>query len=226
MAQISPPGLVAGTIQHRYADTTPLPSTYSEANRTVDCVISTGSPVARFYGTEILRIAPDAVIIDRLVAGGIPLLDSHQQGSIINALGRVTQVWFAGGALMGKLKFNETRDGRIAQGMVGRGEISGISAGYRVEQWEISDDDGNVLDPETYQFRWDETGLTFTATRWELLEASLVSVPADIDAAIRSLGDLHHDDSNDARVRMEVRQRIAQRQRMHDAAQIMLGESQ
>ena len=114
------------------------------------------------------------MIIDRLIAGGIPLLDSHSQASVVNALGRVTKVWFERGALMGKLKFNDTKEGRIAEGMVARGEITGLSAGYRVEEWEITDADGNLIDPET--MRWDETGLTFTATKWELLEASLVSV--------------------------------------------------
>lgn len=87
---------------------------------------------------------------------------------------------------MGKLKFNETAEGRKAEGMVARGEIAGISAGYRVEEWEITDSENNVVDPE--RMRWDDDGLTFTATRWQLLEASLVAVPADGSAGIRLLG--------------------------------------
>jgi hypothetical protein len=63
----------AGLIEHRFADKKPLPSTYSASDRTVDAIISMGSAVKRFYGTEILRIAPDAVIIDRLIGSGIPL---------------------------------------------------------------------------------------------------------------------------------------------------------
>jgi hypothetical protein len=35
--------------------------------------------------------------------------------------------------------------------------------------------------------RWDDD-LTFTATRWQLFEASLVGVPADAASSIRSLG--------------------------------------
>jgi hypothetical protein len=31
--------------------------------------------------------------------------------------------------------------------MVARDEINGVSAGYRVEEWEISDSDGRLLDP-------------------------------------------------------------------------------
>ena len=66
--------------------------------------------------------------------------------------------------------------------MVSRGEISGISAqGYRVDEWEVKDADGNVIDPN--RLRWDDNSddLTFTATRWELLEVSLVTIPADAD---------------------------------------------
>jgi hypothetical protein len=205
-------------ISHRLVDTAAsVPLSYNAKDRTVDAVISRGSPVKRFYGTEILRISPDAVIIDRLISGGIPLLDSHNQGGISNSLGRVQRVWFSGGALMGKLAFNGTTEGRKAEGMVKRGEISGISAGYRVEEWEVSDPKGNVIDPD--RVRWDDD-LTFTATRWELLEASLVCVPADGSAGIRSLGGGgDRSDLTDIRGRMLSRQRMATRQSMHDAQQ-------
>jgi phage head maturation protease len=83
-----------------------------------------------------------------------------------------------------ELAFNATAEGRKAEGMVARGEIAGISAGYRVEEWEITDSENNVIDPE--RVRWDDD-LTFTATRWELLEASLVLEAADRGASIRSL---------------------------------------
>jgi hypothetical protein len=210
MTQTGPRGWHAGLIETRFTSTAPL--SYDAESRTVDAVISRGSPVTRFYGTEVLRISPDAVIIDRLISGGIPLLDSHNQGGIGNSLGRVQRVWFSGGALMGKLAFNGTTEGRKAEGMVKRGEISGISAGYRVEDWEITDEDGNVIDPEVDRVRWDDD-LTFTATRWELLEASLVCVPADGSASIRSLqADAGRRQSiADVRARMWARQRMVER---------------
>jgi hypothetical protein len=50
-----------------------------------------GSPVAPFYGTEVLSISLEAVNLDRMTGGGIiPLLDSHQMAGINNALGRFT----------------------------------------------------------------------------------------------------------------------------------------
>jgi phage head maturation protease len=180
-----------------------------------------GSPVNRFYGTEVLRIDPQSVIIDRMSGAGIPLLDSHNQSGISSALGRVTRVWFSGDALMGTLSFNATKEGRIAEGMVARGELSGISAGYRVEEWSIADADGNVIDGDRAQ--WDDD-LTFTATRWELLECSLCSVPADSTASVRSLGGKHHIGTDDIAERMLIRTRMHARQRMLDAQSSVIGK--
>jgi phage head maturation protease len=109
---------------------------------------------------------------------------------------------------MGKLSFHATSEGKKAEGMVKRGEIGAVSIGYRVTSWRAEDGDGNSVDPD--DARWDDD-LTFTATRWELLEASLVCVPADNSAMVRSLGG---DDSADfaaTRARMLSRQRMVER---------------
>jgi phage head maturation protease len=169
----------------RFADVTP--SSYDAKARTVEAVLSMGSPVTRFYGTEVLRIHPDAVDLNRMKSSGIMLLDSHQQTGLNNALGRVQRTWFNRGALLGRLIFNDTKEGRKAEGMVARGEIAGISAGYSVKTWEVTDAKGNVIDPEKQRINFDDV-LTFTATRWEPHEFSLVSCPADAGSAIRSFG--------------------------------------
>lgn len=176
---------MAGVIDTRFADI--APSSYNKKTHSFDAVISMGSAVKRFYGTELLRIAPDAVDLGRMQNGGIPLLDHHKQDGIDSILGRTTETWFKNGALLGRFKFAETDQGRKAEGMVARGEVAGISAGYRVDDWQITDADGKVLDPEKDNMRWDDD-LTFTATRWQLFEASLVGVPADGTATVRSLG--------------------------------------
>ena len=115
------------------------------------------------------------------------------------------------GALIGKLSFNATTEGRKAEGMVKRGEIGAVSIGYRVTSWLAEDDDGNSVDPDAA--RWDND-LTFTATRWELLEASLVCVPADGSAMVRSLGG---DDNTDIET---IRARMLSRQRMYERTQV------
>jgi phage head maturation protease len=185
------------------------PLSYDPDAGTVEAVISMGSPVERAYGIEVLRIAPDAVDLSRLHEGGIPLLDHHSQAGIDSVLGRLTDCWFDRGALVGRIKFAQTEQGRKAEGMVARGELTGISAGYRVEEWEITNADGNIVDPDKDRLRWDED-LTFTATRWALYECSLVGVPADSSAMIRSLGG--YNELANLKARMASRARMVARQ--------------
>jgi phage head maturation protease len=204
-----------GKSETRFADV--APSSYDAKARTVDCIISMGSPVARFYGVEKFLISPEAVDLSRMRGGSmIPVLDSHQAGSIGNALGKVTQAWFDRGALWGTIAFNQTPNGKLAEGMTARGEISGISAGYCVRDWQITDSEGRVVDPDVDRIRWDEDGLTFTATKWELHECSICTIPADPLSGIRSLGSnadrAFVNRANDVLVRMQVRQRMHERQ--------------
>lgn len=195
---------------HRLADakgSSGGPISYDKHQHSVEAVISMGSAVKRAYGTEVLRISPAAVDLSRLKEGGIPLLDHHSQAGIDQVLGRISDAWIEGGALKGRIVFAQTPQGIKAEGMVARGELTGISAGYRVDQWQITDADGDVVDERNV--RWDDD-LTFTATRWQLFEASLVGVPADAVASIRSLGG-RDDGLVDTRARMAARARMVAR---------------
>jgi HK97 family phage prohead protease len=183
------------------------PSSYDAKARTVNAIISKGSAVQRFYGTEKLRISPGAVNLDRVATSGIPVLDSHQQAGISNALGRITKTWFTRDALWGTIAFNDTPEGRKAEGMVKRGELAGISAGYTVSRWRITDADGRVLDPEQDRINPSDD-LTFEATR-ELLECSLVSVPADSEAMVRSHGGRTLGHKGAILLRMRMKQRMS-----------------
>jgi hypothetical protein len=204
MQKLGPRGWTDSQISTRFLSAAPV--SYDPTNHTVDCVISAGAAVQRFYGTEKLKIDVKSVDLDRVRRGVAPVLDSHQVGSITTALGKISDAWIENGKLLGTLSFNSTEAGRSAEGMIACSEIAGVSAGYRVEQWEIADEDGNVVDPDRASF---DDNLTFTATRWQLLECSLVSVPADASASIRSRNDsLAH-----------IRQRMISRQAMHDAQQ-------
>jgi phage head maturation protease len=226
-----PRGWSLGKIETRFADS--KPTSFDAKTRTVDCVISMGSPVTRYYGVERLRVTREAVDLSRMENGSmIPLLDSHQAGGINNALGRFQRTWFKSGGLMGQIRFNETPNGELAMGMVGRGEIAGISAGYAVNEWEITDEKGRVIDPDVERIRWDENGLTFTATSWSLHEGSLVSVPADPLSGIRSLGTgldraafIGASNHAEIRARMNARQVIHVRQSMYDRQARVIGNS-
>lgn len=147
-------------------------STYNPKTRTVIAVLSVGARVPRFGAFEELSIATDAIDLRRVALGQVRLLDSHDRSSVDAILGVVTDAWIEGGKLLGRIQFSETDAGRNAEGMVARGEVSAISVGYRVNVWTRV---GIENDVEIWR-----------ADEWELLEASLVSVPADADALIRS----------------------------------------
>jgi phage head maturation protease len=92
--------------------------------------------------------------------------------------------------------------------MVKRGELAGISAGYTVSKWRITDADGRVLDPEQDRIKPNDD-LTFEATKWELLEASLVTVPADSEAMVRSHGGRTIGHKGAIRLRMRMKQKMS-----------------
>lgn len=102
--------------------------------------------------------------------------------------------------------------------MIARGELKGVSIGYRVNDWEISDAEGNPVDPKVDYLRWSDDDLVFTASRWEFLELSLCSVPADDAVGIRAYGDRAFPFNQ---VIADIRMRMRVRQNMHDREQVM-----
>jgi HK97 family phage prohead protease len=197
---------------HRFADV----GSYNAAKHTAVAVLSVGAPVSRLYGTEVLAISPSAVDLKRASNGLVPILDSHQVSGIANVLGRLDEAHFESGKLVGTILFdNESDAGRQAESMVARGIIRGVSIGYRVDTWQVEDEDGTVIDPDRERLAWDES-YVFTAKRWELLEVSLVSVPADPAAMIRSRSldssaAIGADGAAEILCRMRCRSRIARR---------------
>ncbi|KWV48037.1 hypothetical protein AS156_25735 [Bradyrhizobium macuxiense] len=183
--------------------------------------MSKGSDVVRAYGVERLAITPKAVDISRVEKGVAPVLDTHRQESILgSSIGKLAAVWFEGSSLVGRLQFHKTDAGKAAFGMVQRGEANAISIGYSVQSWEITDEDGRVIDPAKERLRVGEADYVFTATRWSLYECSIVSCPADPDAQIRQWGG-NRDIADPAeynrlaKFRMETRQRMLRRERMY-----------
>lgn len=149
------------------------PSSYDAKARAVDAVFSAGTRVARWGIFEELAISTEAIDLSRVALGQVRLLDTHNQFAIDAVLGVVENARIEGGKLVGRIRFADTDAGRKAEGMVTRGELSGLSIGYRVVTWTLASVDDDVE--------------VWRADRWELLEVSLVSVPADPQASIRSL---------------------------------------
>lgn len=126
--------------------------------RTVPATLSSELPVSRFYGQEILLHSPEAVNLTR-AADGLPLLFMHQQDSPI---GIVRNVALIDKTLKGVLYFSEnTKANEVFRDVQG-GFLKNVSIGYSVDRFEEQPTSDNVR-----------------VTGWTLLEASVVTVPAD-----------------------------------------------
>lgn len=103
------PGPVFKSMQQRREavarNTGATPLSYDSKTHEVIATLSKGSPVQRLYGRESLEISARAIDLSRLKQGGIPLLDHHSQAGIDQVLGKVTEAWVSGGALMGRRVF-------------------------------------------------------------------------------------------------------------------------
>jgi len=126
--------------------------------RTVPASLSSETPVQRWFGQEVLVHSPDAVDLSR-AADGLPLLFSHNSDQPI---GVVRDVRLDGGKLRGTLHFSQNARAMEVWADVAGGFLRNVSIGYRV----------NTLEEQA-------NSDTVRVTNWSLLEASVVSVPAD-----------------------------------------------
>ena len=154
--------------------------------RTVELIFSTGAGVERYDWNsgkryiEKLALTPSAVRLDRLNAGG-PLLDAHSAWSITDQIGGVVPgtAKVRGGKGYATVKFSRRDSVEGIWQDVLDGIVRSVSAGYRTYKYEEDQPAGNALPVRT-------------ATDWEPFEISMVPMPADIGAKVRS-GDKRED---------------------------------
>lgn len=145
-------------------------TSYDTDTRTIEAVLATGVRVQRFWWSEELDMAATAIDLGRVAQNQCRFLFGHDHG---DPIGVVEQARLVNGELVARLRFAQTPRGDELAGMVQRGELTGISIGYQVRKWTLVE----VIDGDHEIWR---------ATEWELLEASLVTVPADPNAGVRS----------------------------------------
>ena len=151
-----------------------------EAARTVDIVFSTGAAVQRYYWmsgkryVEKLGLEPSNVRLTRLNSVG-SLLDSHSSYSVADVLGAIEpgSARIEKGLGLATIRFSK-RDSvePVFRDVVDK-ILRSFSVGYNVYKYvEDSSKEGQIP--------------TRTATDWEPFEISLVPMPADIGATLRS----------------------------------------
>jgi hypothetical protein len=148
--------------------------------RTVELIFSTGAPVDRFdfwsgkRYREVLSMKPEHVRLERLNAGG-PLLDAHSAWSVGDVLGTVEPgtARIEKGKGVATVRFSKRDAVEPVWQDVKDGIIRSVSVGYRVHKFE---EDASR----------DEKIPTRTAIDWKPYEVSMVPMPADTGARVRS----------------------------------------
>jgi HK97 family phage major capsid protein len=166
--------------------------------RTVSLSFSSTAKVKRGFGYEVLSHDPKAIDTKRLDSGSVPLLLNHDWSQQI---GRVLDY-----QVRGKKAYATAIISRSALGEDVLNDIedkirNNISVGYipmaikKLKRDELSDlqdelDDlaDEIEDPDTEDDDededWDENVDVFQLTRWQPIEVSIVSVPADPSVGI------------------------------------------
>jgi hypothetical protein len=160
----------APALTTRRAATARAAQSVDTAARTAVVIAATAAPVRRFGATEILDLA--GADLTRLNSGRAPVLDSHFQ-SLDAVLGTVIEARIVEGALVATIRFAETDAGERAMQRAAAGELVNVSVGFFVDEAE------QEIDAATGQ-------RTVRVRKWTPAEISIVAVPADAAAHVRS----------------------------------------
>jgi len=130
----------------------------NEEDRTMRFPVCSDKPVRTWFGDEILSHEPGAMRKGERQQS-MPLLFNHDRDKII---GVVTGIEQDAGRTYATVRFADTEEGNKAFSLVRDHVLVNVSVGYRVFEYTEKPDSDEVR-----------------ATDWELLEVSLVTVPAD-----------------------------------------------
>lgn len=166
-----------------------------EDQRSVALSFSSDVPYTRYdylsdrKYNEILSHEPGAVDLGRLEEIGT-LLFNHNSDQPI---GGIEKVWVEGSKGRALVRFDEDEESEKIFQKVKRGSLRGVSVGYRVHEWEKRGKEDVI------------------ATRWEPLEISIVSVPADASVGVgRSFFEQEENTEGGTPMEMEVKKEVVQ----------------
>ncbi|MGE3682052.1 MAG: prohead protease/major capsid protein fusion protein [Bdellovibrionales bacterium] len=153
------------------------PKTLDEKNRTVELIFSVGAPVMRttWDGAvyrESLSMDPRDVDLRRMKSYA-PLLDSHRTDDLSSVIGVVVDAEIRSGIGYATVKFADDPKSDEIFRKVAQGIVRSVSIGYKpLKAVDITRDD------DAYPH--------YLIKNYEIFELSLVGVPADAQAQIRT----------------------------------------
>ena len=198
-------------VQHRAMEMEFSP--IDEETRTVKMAISSEEPVGRSFGTEVLDHTRESIDLSFLASGRAPLLLDHDPEKQIGVIKSV-ELDENARRLRAEVRFGKGELAREAFSDVVDGIKANISVGYSIGKMERDADD-----KETYR-----------AKSWKPVEASLVSIPADMTVGVGRSGKAENkpvirtslkEDNTMSEVNLDAVKAEAQQAAQKNAAQIV-----
>lgn len=137
-----------------------------EDDRRVRMAISSESPVERSYGAEVLDHAPESIDLSFLNSGRAPLLLDHDPEKQIGVIESVSLDGLAR-KLRATVRFGKSALASEVYGDVADNIRGNVSIGYSISKMQK-----------------DKDGRTYRAVAWRPMEASIVSIPADVTVGV------------------------------------------
>lgn len=162
--------------------------TLDTERRTVEVVWTTGATVRRggFWTEpfdETLEVSREAIRLERMSSGRMNVLDSHGEAqrygagsSLDSVIGVVERAWIDGTVGRAVIRFGRSARAERVWADVADGVLRNVSVSYRVHRFR----DVTAREDEVRQL---------LAIDWEPLEVSIVAIPADAGAGVRSQQD-------------------------------------
>ena len=140
-----------------------------EENRIVELSFSSETPILRWGDYEVLSHKKDAVMLERINTTGC-LLYNHNRDRVI---GKIVEAKIKNKRGIATVQFHDDEESTIIYNKVKNQSLRGVSVGYIIYEME-----------RTTKGKGSAAEVTYTATRWEPLEISIVSIPADISVGV------------------------------------------
>lgn len=154
----------------------------NQEKRTVDVALSSETPVERWFGTEILDHGKGSVDLSRMEDGGAVLCD-HDPTDVVGVMEDVHLD--SDRVLRGTVRFGQSARAQEVFQDVLDGIRSKVSIGYDIQKWEVTKGEKGASD-------------TIRATRWQPMEMSFVSIPADARVGVGRALDIASGSGNSA----------------------------
>lgn len=156
------------------------PASLDAERGTVEAVLATQAPVLMLDPDRGVPTPEILVMKGVTYPRSVPLLDHHRRDAVSSILGSVRDLRVEGDRLVGNVHLAK---GSGVRDLVQDGHLETLSIGYAIrERTYVPRGSSQVIEGKHF------AGPVSVVTKWELREASLVSLPADPSARFRSQG--------------------------------------